>query len=87
MPWDDIARGEYKRDCLRFPSDLTDREWALIALMLRLPSVADAPGRLTYVISWRRSCTLRQAAYVAQELSASFNRAGLLLPLAGDGPV
>lgn len=31
MPWDDIAREEYKRVGLGYPSDLTDREWALIA--------------------------------------------------------
>jgi putative transposase len=34
MPWDDIARAEHNRDHLRFPSDLTDREWALIAPMI-----------------------------------------------------
>jgi len=30
MTWTAIARREHNRDALRFPSDLTDREWALI---------------------------------------------------------
>lgn len=30
MTWTAIARREHNRDTLRFPSDLTDREWALI---------------------------------------------------------
>lgn len=31
MPWDDIARAEYKREGLEYPSDLTDAEWLLVA--------------------------------------------------------
>lgn len=31
MAWTDIARAEHNRDRLRFPSDLTDREWAIVA--------------------------------------------------------
>ena len=31
MPWTETARREYRRDCPRYASDLTDREWALIA--------------------------------------------------------
>ena len=30
MPWDDIARKQHNRDQLRYPSDLTDAEWALV---------------------------------------------------------
>ncbi len=30
MPWDDIARFQHNRDHLRYPSDLTDREWWII---------------------------------------------------------
>lgn len=30
MPWNDTTRPDYKRPCPRYPSDLTDREWALI---------------------------------------------------------
>ena len=34
MPWDDIARKQHSRNGRRYPSDLTDREWALIAPLL-----------------------------------------------------
>ena len=34
MPWYDTARDQHNRDHQRYPSDLTDREWALIAPML-----------------------------------------------------
>ena len=34
MPWNDTARREHRRDSRRYPSDLTAREWALIAPML-----------------------------------------------------
>ncbi len=32
LPWDDTARKQHNRDGLRYPSDLTDRERALIEL-------------------------------------------------------
>jgi transposase len=31
MPWTEITRGQYRREGLRFASDMTDAEWALIA--------------------------------------------------------
>ena len=31
MPWTEITRREYERDCPRYASDMTDEEWALIA--------------------------------------------------------
>ena len=34
MPWTDTARRDHNRDCARYPSDLTDREWSLIAPLL-----------------------------------------------------
>lgn len=34
MTWTAIARREHNRDALRFPSDLTDREWALIEVLI-----------------------------------------------------
>ena len=34
MPWDDTARKQHSRDGLRYPSDLTDREWALLEPLL-----------------------------------------------------
>ena len=30
MPWIETARREYRRDCPRYASDLTDGEWALV---------------------------------------------------------
>ena len=34
MPWNDTARIEHRRDAVRYPSDLRDRAWALIAPLL-----------------------------------------------------
>ena len=34
MAWNDTARDQHNRDHLRYPSDSSDREWALIAPML-----------------------------------------------------
>jgi len=34
MPWNDTARVEHRRERLRYPSDLTDREWAVIEPLL-----------------------------------------------------
>src|SRR4051812_3738727 len=34
MAWDDIARQDHRRVCARYPSDMTDREWAIIAPVL-----------------------------------------------------
>jgi transposase len=34
MPWTEITREQYRRDGLRFASDMTDAEWALIARWL-----------------------------------------------------
>ena len=34
MPWTEITRAEYRRDGLRYASDMTDAEWALIARRL-----------------------------------------------------
>lgn len=31
MPWTKITRGQYRREGLRYASDMTDEEWALIA--------------------------------------------------------
>lgn len=31
MPWDDTARKQHNRDYLRYPSDLSDMEWAIVA--------------------------------------------------------
>jgi len=31
MPWTDITRSEHKRTCLRYPSDMNDKEWQVVA--------------------------------------------------------
>ena len=31
MPWNDTTRQQHRRDNLRYPSDLTEAEWALVA--------------------------------------------------------
>jgi len=37
MPWNDIARRDYARWARRYASDLTDREWALVAPFVPSP--------------------------------------------------
>ncbi len=37
MPWREPARREYRRDCPRYASDLTDAEWSLIEPFMPLP--------------------------------------------------
>ena len=66
MAWDDIARLEHSRECARYPSDLTEREWALIAPLLpparpggrpRTTSLRDVMNAILYIASsgcpWR----------------------------------
>ena len=43
MPWDDIARSDHARRSSRYASDLTDREWALIAPFLPSPRPIGRP--------------------------------------------
>ena len=37
MPWTEITRPKYRRDGLKYASDTTDEEWALIAGFLPAP--------------------------------------------------
>ncbi len=43
MPWTEIARSQYERDCGRYASDLTDAEWALIAPSMPGPNRIGRP--------------------------------------------
>lgn len=43
MPREDTARTQHNRDGLRYPSDLADREWALIAPLLPLARPVGRP--------------------------------------------
>lgn len=43
MPWDETARRRYRRDTERYASDLTKREWALIAPFMPAPKRTGRP--------------------------------------------
>jgi transposase len=43
MPWTDITRRDYARKAARYASDLSDREWALIAPLLPVPKPVGRP--------------------------------------------
>lgn len=43
MPWTEITRPQYRREGLRYASDLTDAEWALIAPFMPAPSRIGRP--------------------------------------------
>ena len=66
MAWDDTARLDHSRACARYPSDLTDGEWSLIAPLLpparpggrpRTTSLREVVNALLYIVSsgcqWR----------------------------------
>ena len=43
MPWTEITREQYRRDELRYASDMTDAEWGLMERLL--PRANGAAGR------------------------------------------
>lgn len=43
MPWTETTRAQYRRDGLRYSSDLTDDEWALIAPFMPAPNRIGRP--------------------------------------------
>jgi transposase len=43
MPWTEAARREYRRDMPRYASDLSDREWALVAPFMPPPKRIGRP--------------------------------------------
>ncbi len=45
--WTAATRAQHRRDGLRFPSDLTDAEWAVLAPLLPAPSSVGRPPRVT----------------------------------------
>ena len=66
MAWNDIARGEHRREGLRYPRDLTDLEWVMISAHLpgprpggrpRTTSLRDVMEAILYIASsgcqWR----------------------------------
>jgi hypothetical protein len=46
--WTTENRGRYDRSKLRYPSDLTDAEWSLIAPVIPRAKRGVASGRLTF---------------------------------------
>lgn len=61
MPWDDTARLEHSRKTGRYPSDMTDREWALIAPLLPAPRPGGRP----------RTVNLREVMNAIQYIGAT----------------
>ena len=43
MPWNDTTRQEYKRKIDRYPSDMSNEEWAIIEPMVSLPKHRGRP--------------------------------------------
>lgn len=43
MAWTEITREHYRRDELRYASDLKDREWAMLAPLMPVPSALGRP--------------------------------------------
>jgi len=43
MPWNDIARRDIARGTRRYASDMTDREWALVAPFVPSPRTIGRP--------------------------------------------
>ncbi len=59
MPWCNITRSDYKRETCRYPSDLTDREWDLVAPLLP-PSKPGGRPRKTGL-----RCVMNAILYIA----------------------
>ncbi len=76
MPWNKTTRREYARHGRRYASDVTDREWALVAPFL--------PGRKK--IGRPRTTNLRDVwdarpAQVSEDGSSSITNGGLTPPM------
>lgn len=82
MAWTDIARRERRREGLRYPSDMTDREWTLSAPFIpsakggsrrRTTDMREVVNAILYMAA--SGCAWRTAA---QMLSASLDGAGVI---------
>jgi transposase len=86
MPWDDIARRDYARPGLRYASDLTDREWAVIEPFLPPPRRIGRPRSTDLARGGeRRPLHGRDGvpvAHAAEGPAAALDGAALLLRLA-----
>src|SRR3954462_10862701 len=45
MAWDEITRHDHRRVSARYPSDMTDQEWAVIAPLLPPPKLGGRPRK------------------------------------------
>ena len=46
MPWTETTRAQYRREGLRYASDTTDAEWAIISPLLPPPSRLGRPRKV-----------------------------------------
>ena len=85
--WTKITRKKYGREKLRYASDTTDEEWALIEPLLPLPAKGRGRPRTTDLRSVvdalfyiaQSGCRVADAA---EELSALHDGAAVFLPVA-----
>ena len=93
MPWTDITRAEHRRDCPRYPSDLTDEEWTVLHPLVPPPRPGGRPRKtdmrevlnaLLYIASggipWRM---LPKASAVVRSAVTCCPSCGLGLEFAG----
>lgn len=70
MPRTEITRVEYQRNGLRYTSDLTDREWALMPDRCRRPGGWGDRGQSICARSYRRSSTsCRRAEFPVPDIT------------------
>ena len=89
--WTEITRPQYRRDGLRYASDTTDGEWAVIAALMPPPHKGRGRRRTTPLRGGERHLLHRPerlpVADAAQGFSALYHGAALLLSLARQRPV
>ena len=83
MAWTETTRDHYRRDALRYASDLTDREWALVSPFLPKPHEDGATEKNEPSVGVRgdpvhRLDGLPMAGY-SEGLPNLFDRPGLFL--------
>jgi Putative transposase of IS4/5 family (DUF4096) len=85
MPWTEITRPQYRRDDLRYASDLRDPEWELIAPFMpaehRLGRPRSTDMRSVVDAMFYIASTGMSVAAIAEGISALFNGPGLFLPM------
>ncbi len=92
MPWTETARRDYRRDCSRYASDLTDREWALIEPFMPPPCWIRGPRKtelreiVNAVLYMASTGCLppsrgQAMATAAEGFPAGLDRAALILPV------